>query len=206
MPAYLPGTGALGTKLVTVFETNTARGLPTHLATILLLDPRRPAHCKRSSTAATSPRPGRLRSRPSRRDCSRVPTPAFWRSIGSGVQARSHLEALASRPHAARGPGLEPATRTRRRAFVDTASKTVSCRDPRRRQRARGGRGRRPRRPRVGGANTGGAGRVDRARRARLRRRRVPAGSAGDGYRPGPRRPPVRGFARSRRSQSRATS
>src|SRR5687768_6789249 len=38
MPAFIPATGALGTKLVTVFGGNAARGLPTHLATILLLD------------------------------------------------------------------------------------------------------------------------------------------------------------------------
>jgi ornithine cyclodeaminase/alanine dehydrogenase-like protein (mu-crystallin family) len=38
MPAYVPDTGALGTKLVTVFGTNAAIGLPTHLATVLLLD------------------------------------------------------------------------------------------------------------------------------------------------------------------------
>ena len=39
MPAYIAGTPALGTKLVTVFDGNPARGLPTHLATIVLLDP-----------------------------------------------------------------------------------------------------------------------------------------------------------------------
>ena len=34
-----PGRDALGTKLVTVYESNAARGLPSHLATIVLLDP-----------------------------------------------------------------------------------------------------------------------------------------------------------------------
>src|SRR2546425_1860314 len=39
MPAYLEAPAVLGAKLVTVFEANANRGLPTHLATILLLDP-----------------------------------------------------------------------------------------------------------------------------------------------------------------------
>src|SRR5262245_40707145 len=38
MPAFVPASGALGTKLVTVFGTNAALGLPSHLATILMLD------------------------------------------------------------------------------------------------------------------------------------------------------------------------
>ncbi len=39
MPALIKTTPALGAKLVTVFGSNIAKGLPTHLATILLLDP-----------------------------------------------------------------------------------------------------------------------------------------------------------------------
>jgi alanine dehydrogenase len=42
MPAYIPspaGGGSMGAKLVTVFGENHKRGLPSHLATILLLDP-----------------------------------------------------------------------------------------------------------------------------------------------------------------------
>ena len=44
MPAYVGGSAdasntSLGAKLVTVFESNTERGLPTHLASIALLDP-----------------------------------------------------------------------------------------------------------------------------------------------------------------------
>jgi ornithine cyclodeaminase/alanine dehydrogenase-like protein (mu-crystallin family) len=39
MPGYVPTLNAMGTKLVTVFESNPARGLPSHLATIVLLDP-----------------------------------------------------------------------------------------------------------------------------------------------------------------------
>src|SRR6188472_2272219 len=43
MPAFVPGGGgtgaALGAKLVTVFSGNTVKGLHTHLASIVLLDP-----------------------------------------------------------------------------------------------------------------------------------------------------------------------
>ena len=39
MPAFIKTIPALGTKLVTVFGSNAEKGLPTHLATILLMDP-----------------------------------------------------------------------------------------------------------------------------------------------------------------------
>ncbi|MEP7116003.1 MAG: ornithine cyclodeaminase family protein, partial [Acidobacteriota bacterium] len=39
MPAYVADPPQLGAKLVTVFGSNAAKGLPSHLATILLLDP-----------------------------------------------------------------------------------------------------------------------------------------------------------------------
>src|SRR3982751_1053209 len=39
MPAYMRKPPAVGTKLVSVFHTNAERGLPSHLATIVLLDP-----------------------------------------------------------------------------------------------------------------------------------------------------------------------
>ena len=94
MPAFVPASGALGTKLVTVFGSNAARGLPSHLATILLLDPR-PAqllavmdgrYITEARTAAVSAVSARLLARPDA---------AVLALIGSGVQARSHLEALA---------------------------------------------------------------------------------------------------------------
>src|SRR5258708_6859368 len=40
MPAYISRPPALGTKLVSVYHSNAAVGLPTPLATIVLLDPR----------------------------------------------------------------------------------------------------------------------------------------------------------------------
>ena len=94
MPAFLPSAPALGTKLVTVFEANAAAGLPTHLATIVLLDPETGAllavmdgrYITEARTAAVSAVSTRLLAR---RDARVLAI------IGSGVQARSHLEAIA---------------------------------------------------------------------------------------------------------------
>lgn len=93
MPALIKTTPALGAKLVTVFGSNTEKGLPTHLATILLLDPATGAllaimdgrYITEARTAAVSAVSTRLLARPDA---------AVLALIGSGVQARSHLEAL----------------------------------------------------------------------------------------------------------------
>jgi len=93
MPAYLPDPGRLGAKLVTVFNGNEARGLPSHLATILLLDAETGALCgildgrfiTEARTAAVSA--------VSARHLSRVEASTLA-ILGTGVQARSHLEAL----------------------------------------------------------------------------------------------------------------
>jgi alanine dehydrogenase len=94
MPAYLASPAALGIKLVTVFNENTARGLPTHLATILLLDPETGAlevimdgrYITEVRTAAVS---AVAATRLARKDA------AILTVLGSGVQARSHIELLA---------------------------------------------------------------------------------------------------------------
>lgn len=94
MPAYVPAPAQLGAKLVTVFGGNLAKGLPSHLATILLLDPETGAlialmdgrFITEARTAAVSAVSARHLARP---DASRLAI------IGTGVQARSHLEALA---------------------------------------------------------------------------------------------------------------
>src|SRR4051812_13244823 len=39
MPAFIAEPAALGTKLVSVYHGNAERGLPSHLATIILHDP-----------------------------------------------------------------------------------------------------------------------------------------------------------------------
>jgi alanine dehydrogenase len=93
MPAFIKTIPALGTKLVTVFGSNAEKGLPTHLATILLMDPTTGAllavmdgrYITEARTAAVSAVSTRLLAR---EDASVLAL------IGSGVQARSHLEAL----------------------------------------------------------------------------------------------------------------
>jgi ornithine cyclodeaminase/alanine dehydrogenase-like protein (mu-crystallin family) len=95
MPAYVPTPGSLGAKLVTVFADNPAKGLPSHLATILLLDPETGAlqalmdgrYITEARTAAVSAVSARFLARPDA---------ATLAIIGSGVQARSHLEAFAA--------------------------------------------------------------------------------------------------------------
>lgn len=93
MPAYLGSTPAMGAKLVTVFHDNPGHGLPTHLATIVLLDPTTGdlraildgRFITEARTAAVSAVATRYLTR---KDA------AVLAIIGSGVQARSHLEAL----------------------------------------------------------------------------------------------------------------
>ena len=93
MPAFVPASGALGAKLVTVFGGNAALGLPTHLATIVLFDAETGAllaimdgrYITEARTAAVSAVSVRLLAR------ENASTLAI---IGSGVQAHSHLEAI----------------------------------------------------------------------------------------------------------------
>jgi len=92
MPAYVPSPSTLGAKLVTVFGENHTRGLPSHFATILLLDSETGAllsimdgrYITEARTAAVSAISTRFLARPD------AGTLAI---VGSGVQARSHLEA-----------------------------------------------------------------------------------------------------------------
>lgn len=94
MPAYVPSPGSLGAKLVTVFADNPSKQLPSHLATILLLDPETGSlqalmdgrYITEARTAAVSAVSARFLAK---RDAATLAI------IGSGVQARSHLEAFA---------------------------------------------------------------------------------------------------------------
>ena len=93
MPAYIGSTPAMGAKLVTVFHGNTGRGLPTHLATIVLLDP--------TTGELLAVMDGRFITEARTGAASAVAVRYLARQdasvlaiIGSGVQARSHLEAL----------------------------------------------------------------------------------------------------------------
>lgn len=93
MPAFRVEPPALGTKLVTVTPRNAERGLPTHLATILLMDPATGEllavldgrYITEARTAAVSAAATRALAR---QDASVLAI------LGSGVQAHSHLEAL----------------------------------------------------------------------------------------------------------------
>ena len=112
--------GAMGAKLVTVFGSNAARGLPSHLATIVLLDPETGAllalldgrYITEARTAAVSAVSSRFLARK---------TAASLAIIGSGVQAKSHLEAL-SRVHTLRQVTVWSPNKLHRDQFVDEAS------------------------------------------------------------------------------------
>ena len=94
MPAFRRMPPALGAKLVNVVGANAARGLPTHLATILLMDAATGEllavldgrYITEARTAAVSAAATRALAR---EDASVLAI------LGSGVQAHSHLEALA---------------------------------------------------------------------------------------------------------------
>jgi ornithine cyclodeaminase/alanine dehydrogenase-like protein (mu-crystallin family) len=94
MPACTTDPPTLGTKLVTVFASNTASDLPTHLATIVLLDPDTGAllgimdgrYITEARTAAVSAASAKHLAKEDA---------GVLAIVGSGVQARSHLEALA---------------------------------------------------------------------------------------------------------------
>jgi ornithine cyclodeaminase/alanine dehydrogenase-like protein (mu-crystallin family) len=90
MPALAEG---LGVKIVTFYSSNTERGIPTHMATIFLVDPETGAPLAvmdgrlitEMRTAAVSAVATKLLSSPDS-DVLAI--------LGSGVQARSHVEAL----------------------------------------------------------------------------------------------------------------
>ena len=90
MPALGEG---LGIKIVTFYPPNAARDLPTHMATILLVDPETGAPLAimdgrlitEMRTAAVSAVATKLLASPDAKVLA---------ILGSGVQARSHLEAL----------------------------------------------------------------------------------------------------------------
>jgi alanine dehydrogenase len=93
MPALLAEPEALGMKAVAVYPDNAARSLPTHLATILLVDP--------ETGALLAVIDGRLITEMRTAAVSAAATRRLARSpvrvlgiLGAGVQARSHVEAL----------------------------------------------------------------------------------------------------------------
>jgi len=93
MPAYVRDQGALGFKVVTFYPGNAARGLPTHLATIMLHDP--------ATGAPLALLDGRLITEMRTAAVSAAATKHLARRgagiaafLGAGVKARSHMEAL----------------------------------------------------------------------------------------------------------------
>jgi ornithine cyclodeaminase/alanine dehydrogenase-like protein (mu-crystallin family) len=91
MPALTPD--GLGLKAVTFYPSNTERGIPTHMATIFLVDPQTGTPLAimdgrlitEMRTAAVSAVATKLLASPDAR---------ILAILGSGVQARSHVEAL----------------------------------------------------------------------------------------------------------------
>jgi ornithine cyclodeaminase len=93
MPAALDAPPAVGAKLVTVYERNRAIGLTSHLATIVLLD--------HETGALAAVMDGRFITEARTAAVSAVSVKHLARPdahvlaiLGSGVQARSHLEAI----------------------------------------------------------------------------------------------------------------
>ena len=94
MPAYLPSSGALAAKLVTLFPKNAALGLHTHQAAILAFDPDTgPPLALMDGTYITAVRTA-AGSALATRYLAR-PDAAVLAVLGTGVQARSHLRAMA---------------------------------------------------------------------------------------------------------------
>jgi ornithine cyclodeaminase/alanine dehydrogenase-like protein (mu-crystallin family) len=92
MPGYVPGLG-LGAKLVTYFRGNHERGVPGHQALVALFDPDdgRPLALL-DGTEITAVRTAMSAAVAAR---ELAPSPTTVTVIGSGVQARSHLDAFA---------------------------------------------------------------------------------------------------------------
>jgi alanine dehydrogenase len=93
MPAFVRSPSVHGAKMLTVIPSNTSKGLPTHLATIILLNPdtggllalvdgRSVTELRTAAVSAVSMR------------YLSGPAAAVMAILGSGVQARSHLAAL----------------------------------------------------------------------------------------------------------------
>jgi alanine dehydrogenase len=93
MPAYVPSLPALGAKLVTLCPVNTRLGIDTHQAMIVMLNP--------ETGVAESILDGRYITEMRTAAVSAVSTKLLARKdakvlgiLGSGVQARSHIEVL----------------------------------------------------------------------------------------------------------------
>jgi thiomorpholine-carboxylate dehydrogenase len=91
MPALTPE--GLGIKIVTFYATNAERGIPTHMATIFLVDPETGAPLAvMDGTLITEMRTAAVSAAATKLLASS--TAKVLAILGSGVQARSHVEAL----------------------------------------------------------------------------------------------------------------
>jgi ornithine cyclodeaminase/alanine dehydrogenase-like protein (mu-crystallin family) len=91
MPALTPD--GLGMKIVTFYATNAKLGIPTHMATIFLVDPGTGAPLAvMDGTLITEMRTAAVSAAATKLLAS--PDAKVLAILGSGVQARSHLEAL----------------------------------------------------------------------------------------------------------------
>jgi len=91
MPARTPA--GLGIKLVTFYPKNAERGIPTHIATIFLADPEAGAPLAvMDGTLITEMRTAAVSAAATKILAS--PGAKVLAILGSGVQARSHVEAL----------------------------------------------------------------------------------------------------------------
>ena len=91
MPALTPE--GLGIKIVTFYATNAERGIPTHMATIFLVDPETGAPLAvMDGTLITEMRTAAVSAAATKLLAS--PGAKVLAILGSGVQAHSHVEAL----------------------------------------------------------------------------------------------------------------
>jgi len=93
MPAYVRAPGIVGAKLVSVFGVNAALNLPTHLATILLFSPNTGALVAMMDGRVITEMRTAAVSAVSARELARDDAQTLA-IIGSGAQARTHLEAM----------------------------------------------------------------------------------------------------------------
>jgi alanine dehydrogenase len=125
MPTYVPSLPALGAKLVALCPANAKRGLATHQAMIVMLDPETGIvkaildgrYITEVRTAAVSAVSAQLLAR---RDARVLAI------LGSGVQARSHVEALRLVRHFSEIRAWSPNPERLRQFAAETGAHAVS--------------------------------------------------------------------------------
>lgn len=120
MPGYLPGVG-LGSKQVSIYPGNEARGLPSHLAVISLFDEATGAllcvmdgtHITAARTAGAAALSTRLLARAGA---------SVLAILGAGVEGAAHLEAI---------PRVRPIREIRVASRTPARAEALAARDPR---------------------------------------------------------------------------